>query len=316
MFDHSIPLATSTVRDSLIDCIGETPIIRLSRLAKRLSFNQPPLAKWEGANPGGSSKDRAALAMVRALVDKGLINEKSHLIEATSGNSGISLAWIAAIFQIPVTIVMPDSMSIERRKLIRHFGANLVLSPGKLGMPGAIALAKQMVESNAHYLCLDQFANPANKKAHIMTTAREIIEGCGGEIDIVIAGVGTGGTIAGLAEGLKAYSTSIEIYAVQPDANVKIPGIGVDAPLPLIDEHLIKDTLRVKLEDANTNARLLACSEGIAAGISAGAVVSAWQQIQQNRREARCLLLLPDTAERYYSSELFQDAELLCPPRG
>lgn len=287
------------------------------RINKLGSGKATILAKLESANPCGSVKDRIALAMIKAAEKKGLIKDDTVLIEPTSGNTGIGLAFICAAKGYRLILTMPESMSIERRKLLQIFGAKIVLTPTERGMTGAIEKAQQLAAENPNAFILQQFENPANPQIHRETTAKEIWADSDGKIDIFVAGVGTGGTITGCGEVLKEKNKNIKIVAVEPkDSPVlsggkrglhKIQGIGAGFVPKVMNVKIMDEIIQVSNEDAMETARQLAAKEGILAGISAGAAMWAAIQISHRpqNRDKTIVVILPDTGERYISTEMF-----------
>jgi cysteine synthase A len=298
--------------------IGETPLVRLPRLCAGLQADV--VAKLESFNPCASVKDRIALSMIEAAERAGRIHQDTILLEPTSGNTGIGLAMVAASRGYNLVLTMPETMSVERRKLLAAFGAQLVLTPGPEGMPGAIRRAEQMAASNPRYLILQQFENPANPEVHRKTTAEEIWRDTGGEIDVFVAGVGTGGTITGVAQVLKKRNPALRAVAVEPVESPvlsggkpgphKIQGIGAGFVPGVLDRELIDEIIQVRAEDAGKVARRLAREEGILTGISAGAALHAALEIARRPDSARkrIVVVLPDTGERYLSTWLFEES--------
>jgi cysteine synthase A len=298
--------------------IGETPLVRLPRLCAGLQADV--VAKLESFNPCASVKDRIALSMIEAAERAGRIHQDTILLEPTSGNTGIGLAMVAASRGYNLVLTMPETMSVERRKLLAAFGAQLVLTPGPEGMPGAIRRAEQMAASNPRYLILQQFENPANPEVHRRTTAEEIWRDTGGEIDVFVAGVGTGGTITGVAQVLKKRNPALRAVAVEPVESPvlsggkpgphKIQGIGAGFVPGVLDRELIDEIIQVRAEDAGKVARRLAREEGILTGISAGAALHAALEIARRPDSARkrIVVVLPDTGERYLSTWLFEES--------
>jgi cysteine synthase A len=298
--------------------IGDTPLVRLPRLCAGLQADV--VAKLESFNPCASVKDRIALSMIEAAERAGRIRQDTILLEPTSGNTGIGLAMVAASRGYNLVLTMPETMSVERRKLLAAFGAQLVLTPGPEGMPGAIRRAEQMAASNPRYLILQQFENPANPEVHRRTTAEEIWRDTGGEIDVFVAGVGTGGTITGVAQVLKKRNPALRAVAVEPvDSPVlsggkpgphKIQGIGAGFVPAVLDRELIDEIVQVRAEDAGKVARRLAREEGILVGISAGAALHAALEIARRPESARkrIVVVLPDSGERYLSTWLFEES--------
>ena len=296
--------------------IGCTPLVRLNRMNEGLKAEI--VAKLEFFNPVGSVKDRIAASMIEAAEIKGLIGPGTRIVEPTSGNTGIALAFICAAKGYRLCLTMPDTMSIERRKLLKHLGAELVLTPGAKGMQGAIEKAKQLLTTEREAYMPDQFNNPANPKIHRETTAEEIWKDTNGNVDIFVAGVGTGGTITGVAQAIKAIKPSFRVIAVEPaDSPVmsggnpgphKIQGIGAGFIPGVLDPSLIDEVITVTNEDAFETARKLAKTEGLLCGISSGAAVWAALEIAKREESAgkRIVVILPSTGERYISTDLFE----------
>jgi cysteine synthase A len=303
------------VLSSIINTIGSTPLVRLNKLVEGLEAEM--LAKLEFFNPLGSVKDRIGLSMIKAAEDRGLINPQTLIVEPTSGNTGIALAFICAVKGYRLCLTMPDTMSIERRKLLKHLGAELFLTPGKKGMKGAIEMAEDILSSEKNTFMPNQFKNPANPKVHRETTAEEIWQATEGKVDILVSGVGTGGTITGVSQVIKSRKTTFKAVAVEPaDSPVlsggkagphKIQGIGAGFIPDVLDQSLIDEVITVTNDDAFETARKLAKKEGILCGISSGAAVWAALKIAK-REESRgkiIVIILPSTGERYLSTELF-----------
>ncbi len=295
--------------------IGGTPLVALNRITH--GVNARVLAKLEFFNPLGSVKDRIAAAMIDAAEAAGQIGPQTLIVEPTSGNTGIALAFICAAKGYRLCLTMPETMSVERRKLLKHLGAELLLTPGEKGMRGAIAAAEQVLAENPGAFMPDQFKNPANPKIHRETTAEEIWRDTDGQVDIVVAGVGTGGTITGVAQGIKARKPSLRAVAVEPEASPvlsggapgphKIQGIGAGFIPEVLDCSVIDEVLTVGNQTAFETARQLAKLEGILCGISSGAAVAAALEIARRREAAgKCIVvILASTGERYISTELF-----------
>jgi cysteine synthase A len=295
--------------------IGGTPLVALNRITHKV--NARVLAKLEFFNPLGSVKDRIAAAMIDAAEAAGQIGPQTLIVEPTSGNTGIALAFICAAKGYRLCLTMPDTMSVERRKLLKHLGAELLLTPGEKGMRGAIAAAEQVLAENPGAFMPDQFKNPANPKIHRETTAEEIWRDTEGQVDVVVAGVGTGGTITGVAQGIKARKPSLRAVAVEPEASPvlsggapgphKIQGIGAGFIPEVLDRSVIDEVLTVGNQTAFETARQLAKLEGILCGISSGAAVAAALEIARRREAAgKCIVvILASTGERYISTELF-----------
>jgi len=306
------------IYDTITETIGNTPLVRLNRITKGLQATV--IVKVESFNPMSSVKDRIAVAMIDEAEKRGLIKKDTIILEPTSGNTGVALAFVSAARGYKFTLVMPETMSIERRKLAKAFGAELVLTPGAEGMKGAIAKAEKMAAENPNYFYIpQQFNNPANPEIHRKTTAEEIWRDTGGKVDIVVAGVGTGGTITGIADVIKKKKASFRAIAVEPDASPvlsggspgphRIQGIGAGFVPNVFQRKLIDEIVRVKNEDAFETARRLAKEEGILAGISSGAALHAALEVAK-RPESKgktIVVILPDTGERYLSiADLFE----------
>jgi len=304
----------SAIFEDITAAIGYTPLVRINKLG---SDKATILAKLESHNPCGSVKDRIALAMIKAAEEKGLIKSDTVIIEPTSGNTGIGLAFICAAKGYRLVLTMPESMSIERRKLLRLFGAEIVLTPAERGMTGAVQKAEQLAAENPNAFMPQQFNNPANPQIHRETTAKEIWEDAGHNVDIFVAGVGTGGTLTGCGEVLKEHNKSLKVVAVEPkDSPVlsggkpgphKIQGIGAGFVPKVLNVAVIDEIIQVANEDAMATARALAAKEGILVGISAGAAM--WAAIQVSQRPESggkiIVVILPDTGERYISTDMF-----------
>jgi len=312
-----IPRLTRGIANNSLELIGNTPLVRLNKIAA--GAKAEVVAKLESFNPISSVKDRIGVAMILAAEEKGAIKKDTVLIEPTSGNTGIALAFVAATRGYKLILTMPDSVSLERRQLLAIFGAGLVLTPGAQGMPAAVAKAEELAAQNKNYLLLQQFKNEANPAIHRATTADEIWRDTGGRVDAVVSGVGTGGTITGIAEVIKARKQSFKAIAVEPESSPvlsggkpgpnKIQGIGAGFIPDILKTDLLDEIVQVKHEDAGDTARRLAREEGILAGISSGAAVWAALQVA-SRSEYKgklIVVILPDTGERYLSTWLFQD---------
>jgi cysteine synthase A len=296
--------------------IGSTPLVRLNTIGSELEAEI--LAKFEFFNPLGSVKDRIGISMIEAAEKKGLINTETTIVEPTSGNTGLALAFVCAAKNYKLILTMPDTMSIERRKLLKHLGAQLVLSPGADGMKGAIAKAKEILKNKKNSFMPDQFSNPANPEIHRKTTAEEIWNDTDGKVDIVVSGVGTGGTITGVSEVIKARKTSFKAVAVEPaDSPVlsggqagphKIQGIGAGFVPDVLNTEIIDEIITVTNEQAFQSARELAASEGILCGISSGAAMCAALELARRpeNRGKQIVVILPDTGERYLSTDLIE----------
>lgn len=308
------------IYDTILSTIGNTPLVRLNRISR--GSGALVLAKLEAFNPGSSVKDRIALSMIDAAEAAGLIKSDTIILEPTSGNTGIGLAMVAAARGYKITLVMPETMSIERRKLLKAYGAELILTPGKDGMKGAIAKADALRAENPRYFYIpQQFRNPANPAVHRKTTAEEIWRDTGGAVDAVVAGVGTGGTITGIAGIIKPRRPGFRAIAVEPDASPvlsggqagphKIQGIGAGFVPDVLQKELLDEIVRVTYEDAVATARRMAKEEGILIGISGGAATWAALQLAARKEYARktIVVIIPDTGERYLSTELFEYPE-------
>ncbi len=309
----------SNIYKTADELIGGTPLLELSHIEKRLDLKAKLLAKLEYFNPAGSVKDRIAKAMLDEAERSGRLKPDSVIIEPTSGNTGIGLASVAAARGYRVIIVMPETMSVERRQLMKAYGAELVLTEGAKGMKGAIAKAQQLAEEISGSFIPSQFANPANPKAHFDTTAPEIWRDTDGAVDIFVAGVGTGGTVTGVGEYLKSQKADVKIVAVEPAASAvlstgvagahKIQGIGAGFVPEVLNTEIYDEIITVANEDAFETGRLIGRSEGVLVGISSGAAV--WAAIQLAKRPENAgktiVALLPDTGDRYLSTPLFAE---------
>lgn len=306
------------IKNSLTELIGHTPLLALRRWAKQQQLAAEIVAKVEYFNPGGSVKDRVALSMITDAEEKGLLKPDALIIEPTSGNTGVGLAWVASVKGYRLILTMPETMSLERRNLLKALGAELVLTPGSEGMGGAIRKAQEIQAATPGSLILQQFENPANPLAHERTTAEEIWQDTDGKIDIFVASVGTGGTLTGTARGLKKKNPNIRIVAVEPAGSPvlsegkagphKIQGIGAGFIPKILDTSLIDQIIPVTDEDAMRTSRELSATEGLLVGISSGAATFAAREIAKDEANQgkRIVVLLPDTGERYLSTELFQ----------
>lgn len=305
------------IAKKLTDLIGNTPLLELSNFNKKHNLDAPIIAKLEYFNPASSVKDRIANAMIEDAEASGLLKPDSELIEPTSGNTGIGLAFVAAAKGYKLTLTMPETMSIERRNLLKALGANIVLTPGPEGMKGAIAKAEELQKENPKAIILQQFANPANPAIHRKTTAEEIWRDTDGKVDIFIAGVGTGGTVSGVGEILKKYNPNVKIVAVEPtDSPVlsggkpgphKIQGIGAGFIPATYDSAAVDEIFQVSNDDAIRTSRELAREEGLLVGISSGAATYAAVQIAKRpeNKGKNIVVILPDTGERYLSTVLY-----------
>jgi len=319
-FQHKtaeIPKVTGCIANDITELIGNTPLVRLNKITA--GARAKVVAKLEFFNPCSSIKDRIAVSMIRAAEEAGLIGKDTVIVEPTSGNTGIALAFVCASRGYRLILVMPETMSVERRHILSMFGAELVLTPGNEGMSGAVRKAEKLVAENKGYFMPQQFKNPANPEIHRETTAEEIWRDTDGNIDILVAGVGTGGTITGVAEVIKKKKPGFKAIAVEPaDSPVlsggkpgshKIQGIGAGFIPDIMRLDLIDEIVEVTSDDAGMTARRLAREEGILAGISSGA--AAWAALEVARRPENegklIVVILPDTGERYISTWLFQE---------
>ncbi len=305
------------IYDSLTQLVGHTPLLALNRLVHQAGAQAEVWAKLEYFNPGGSVKDRVALSMIENAEAEGLLRVGSVIVEPTSGNTGVGLAWIARVCGYECIIVMPDTMSRERQLLLRAAGAKLVLTPGAEGMQGAIDEAERIVSTNPHAVMLGQFTNPANPEAHYRTTGPEIWIDTDGRVDVFVAGVGTGGTLSGVGRYLKERNPSVEIVAVEPASSPllsggqagphKIQGIGANFVPSTYDSTVVDRIIPVSDDDAFRASRALSTYEGLIVGISSGAAVHAALQLACDSRYIgkRIVTLLPDTGERYLSTPLY-----------
>jgi cysteine synthase len=306
-----------SIAEDVTQLVGNTPLVRLGRVTDGAVADV--VAKLEYSNPGGSVKDRIGVAMLDAAEEAGLLKPDTIILEPTSGNTGIALAMVAAARGYKLVLTMPDTMSIERRVLLRAYGAELVLTPGKDGMPGAIAKAEELAKSDQRYFVPQQFENPANPAIHRATTAEEVWKQTDGNIDFFISGVGTGGTLTGVAQVLKERKPGLKFVAVEPAASPvlsggqkgphPIQGIGAGFIPPVLDEDLIDEVITVGNEDSLNLARRLASEEGLLVGISSGAaVVAALEVARRPENEGKqVVVVLPSSGERYLSTVLFSD---------
>lgn len=306
------------IYQDLTQLIGNTPLVQLNNIMRDFDLKARLIAKVESFNPGGSVKDRAALSMIEDAEKKGLLSPGALIIEPTSGNTGVGLAWIATLKGYKVVLTMPETMSVERQKLLKALGAEIVLTPGAEGMAGAIRRAEQLRDKNPGSIIIGQFENPANPAAHTSTTAQEIWRDTYGTVDFFVAGVGTGGTLCGTAHGLKKRNPQIQAIAVEPAESPiilggdpgphKIQGIGANFIPQNYDASVVDEVITVKGDDAIATARILATREGIFAGISSGAALHAAISIAQRPENSgkTIVVLLPDTGERYLSTELIK----------
>ena len=309
----------SHIYTSADQLIGKTPLLELTHIEKKFDLKAKILAKLEYFNPAGSVKDRVARAMIDDAEAKGLLKEGSVIIEPTSGNTGIGLASVAAARGYRIIIVMPETMSVERRQLMKAYGAELVLSDGAKGMKGAIAKADELAKETPNSFIPGQFVNPANPKAHFETTGPEIWEDTDGKVDYFVAGVGTGGTITGVGKFLKSKDASVKVVAVEPKTSAvlstgvagphKIQGIGAGFVPDVLDTKVYDEIIPIENEDAFDTGKLVGRSEGVLVGISSGAAL--WAAIEVAKRPENAgkniVVLLPDTGDRYLSTPLFAD---------
>ena len=304
--------------NSILDLVGKTPVVKLG---KANNTGAEIYVKVESFNPGGSIKDRISKNMIQDAEEKGLINKDTILIEPTSGNTGVGLAMAAAAKGYKLILVMPDTMSVERRALVQAYGAELVLTEGKLGMKGSIEKANELKEKYKNAVILQQFENPANPEAHRKSTALEIIEDFGKDLDIFVTGIGTGGSITGTGEVLKANNPDIKIVAVEPKASPvlsggqagphRIQGIGAGFVPKILNTNIYNEIIQIENEVAFEGARTLAKTEGILVGISSGAAFQAGLEVARRPENAgkKILVLLMDTGERYLSTGIFNEPE-------
>ncbi len=305
------------VYDNIVDTIGATPLVRLDKLARDVGAKATIIGKCEFFNPLGSVKDRIGLAMIEAAEKDGRIQPGATLVEPTSGNTGIALAFVAAAKGYRLILTMPESMSVERRKMLLLLGAELELTPAELGMKGAIAKAQELVAENDGAIILQQFENPANPDIHRRTTAEEIWADTGGDIDYLVSGIGTGGTLTGCAQVLKSRKPALKIIAVEPEDSPilsggtpgphKIQGIGAGFVPEILDIGAIDEILKIGNETAFSMARKAAKMEGLAVGISSGAALAAALELgARNAMEGKAIVtILPDFADRYLSTAMF-----------
>ena len=308
------------IAKSLTELIGNTPLLELSNYNRDEKLQAAVIAKLEYFNPGGSVKDRIGYAMIKDAEERGLIKPDSVIIEPTSGNTGIALAFVAAAKGYRLILTMPETMSIERRNLLQALGAELVLTPGPEGMKGAIRKAEELAATLPHSYIPQQFNNPANPEIHRRTTAEEIWRDTGGGVDVFVAGVGTGGTVTGVGEILKKKKPGVRIIAVEPYESPvlsggnpgphQIQGIGAGFVPEVFDRSVIDEIIKVKGDEAYRTSRKLAKTEGLLVGISSGAAVFAATQIAKNpeNKGKNIIALLPDNGERYLSTDLFQES--------
>ena len=309
----------SEIKNGFLDLVGQTPLVRLNNLIKKEGLEADVLAKLEYFNPAGSVKDRIAKEMILDAMEKGLINENTTLIEPTSGNTVIGLSAVATALNLKIIITMPETMSVERRNLMKAYGAELVLTPGSEGMKGAIAKAKELASQIENSFIPGQFENPANPTAHYKTTGPEIYEQTEGKVDIFVAGVGTGGTISGIGKYLKEKNPEVKVVAVEPASSPvlstgkggahKIQGIGAGFVPETLDTKIYDEIITVENEDAFATGKEMAKTEGILVGISSGAALYAAKELAKREENAgkTIVVLLPDGGDRYLSTPLIQD---------
>ena len=305
------------IAKKLTDLIGHTPLLELSNYEKKHALEATLIAKVESFNPLSSVKDRVGFALIQDAEERGLVNQDTTIIEPTSGNTGVGLAFVAASRGYRLILTMPETMSLERRRLVSALGAELVLTEGAAGMKGAIAKAEELAKEIPNSFIPGQFTNPANPAAHRATTAQEIWEDTDGKIDLFVAGIGTGGTITGTGEGLKAHNPGIRIVGVEPASSPvisqgkagphKIQGIGAGFVPDILNTDILDEVLTATNEDAYATAKELARTEGLLVGISAGAAVFAATQLAKRpeNKGKQIVVLLPDTGERYLSTGVF-----------
>ena len=309
----------SEIKNGFLDLVGQTPLVRLNNLIKKEGLEADVLAKLEYFNPAGSVKDRIAKEMILDAMEKGLINENTTLIEPTSGNTGIGLSAVATSLNLKIIITMPETMSVERRNLMKAYGAELVLTPGSEGKKGAIAKAKELASQIENSFIPGQFENPANPQAHYKTTGPEIYSQTEGKVDIFVAGVGTGGTISGIGKYLKEQNPNVKVVAVEPASSPvlstgkggahKIQGIGAGFVPDTLNTKIYDEIITVENEDAFASGKEVAKTEGILIGISSGAAIQAAKELakREENKGKTIVVLLPDGGDRYLSTPLIQD---------
>ena len=307
------------IYNSITELIGKTPLVQLSTFAQNRDLKANVIAKVEFFNPGGSVKDRIALSMILDAEEKGILKKGGTIIEPTSGNTGVGLSLVGAVRGYKVILTMPETMSIERRKLAQAYGTEIVLTPGTEGMKGAIRKAEELRDSTPGAVILQQFENPANPAVHVKTTGEEVWKDTDGKVDVFVAGVGTGGTVSGVAQALKAHNPNVYVVAVEPASSAvlsgqpsgahKIQGIGAGFVPKNFDGTVIDEILPVSNEDAFATSRAIAKEEGIFVGISSGAAAYAASIVAQRPEFAgkNVVVLLPDTGERYLSTALLEE---------
>ncbi|TWV09858.1 cysteine synthase A [Bacteroidaceae bacterium HV4-6-C5C] len=305
------------IAEKLTDLIGHTPLMKVSGYSNKYGLKRELIVKLESFNPAGSVKDRVALSMIEDAEKRGLLKPGATIIEPTSGNTGVGLAMVATIKGYRLILTMPETMSLERRNLLKAFGADIVLTDGMAGMAGSIAKARELNAEIPGSIILQQFENPANPQAHLLTTGEEIWDDTDGKVDVFVAGVGTGGTVCGVGRALKKYNPNIYIVAVEPEASPileggkpgthRIQGIGANFIPAIYDPSVINEVFPVPDGEAIRGGRDLAATEGVLAGISSGAALYAARQIalRPEFADKQIVVLLPDTGERYLSTELF-----------
>jgi cysteine synthase A len=308
------------IAHSLTELIGNTPLLYLENYSRKLNLKTNLIAKIESFNPLSSVKDRVGYAMIKDAEDKGLLQPGSTIVEPTSGNTGVALAFVSAARGYHLILTMPETMSVERRNLLKALGAEIVLTPGPKGMSGAIAAAEAIVDSTPGAYMPQQFKNPINPEVHRQTTALEILRDMDGQVDVFVAGIGTGGTITGVGEVLKKQNPNVFIVAVEPDDSPvlsegragphKIQGIGAGFVPEILNRKVIDEIIRVTNDEAFAASRLAAKSEGLLVGISSGAALHAAAKIALRPEFAgkRIVVLLPDSGERYLSTQLYQES--------
>ena len=307
----------SRIYQSLTSLIGNTPLLEVRNIEQSEALRARVLVKIESFNPGGSVKDRIALSMIESAEEAGLLKPGAVIIEPTSGNTGIGLAWVSSVKGYRLMLTMPETMSIERRNLLKALGATLVLTPGSEGMAGAIRRANELKEEHPGSIILQQFENPANPATHVRTTAEEIWRDTEGQVDVFVAGVGTGGTLSGTAEGLKAHNPFLKAVAVEPASSPvlsggeaaphKLQGIGANFIPKNFHASVVDEIIQVRNEEAILASRMLAQQEGLLVGISSGAAFHAALLLAKREENSgkTIVVILPDTGERYLSTELF-----------
>ena len=308
----------ANIYNSVAELVGNTPLLELKNIENKFNLKARLLAKLEYFNPAGSVKDRVALSMICDMEEKGILNSNSVIIEPTSGNTGIGLAAVGAARGYRVIIVMPDSMSVERQKLMSAYGAELVLTTGAKGMSGAIEKAEQLNKEIPNSIIAGQFTNPANPKAHFETTGPEIYRDTDGDIDIFVSSIGTGGTITGTGEYLKSQNENVKVIGVEPASSPlltkgvagphKIQGIGANFVPDVLNQEILDEIIAISDEDAFEYGRIIGKTEGVLVGISSGAALCAAIEVAKREENAgkTIVVLLPDTGDRYLSTEMFK----------